>query len=280
MKLATIRTNGGVRAARFDGGKELVLLPFEDVGQLIASGSDWQQRAADGGGSRVSLEDASLAPVVPRPEKIFCVGLNYAAHAAEADLDVPEFPTLFSKYARSLIGASDDLVLPAVSPKVDWEIELGVIIGAPARDVKEADAEAAVAGYTIVNDISMRDWQVRTSQWLPGKTFENSTPVGPFLVTPDEVDHAHALDMTLTVDGEVMQHSSTDHMVFSVSRVIAYISEFITLVPGDLICTGTMSGVGHARTPPKYLQPGNVVTCTVAGLGAQTTRCVAPTEAS
>jgi acylpyruvate hydrolase len=275
MRLATIRTSDGVRAARVDG-EELVLLPFDDVGQLIASGRDWAQRAISGNGARVPLAEADFAPLTPWPEKIFCVGLNYADHAAEASLDIPKYPTLFSKYARSLIGADDNLVLPTISQSVDWEIELGVIIGAAARNVDESESEAAVAGYTIVNDISMRDWQMRTSQWLPGKTLEGSTPVGPFLVTPDEVDHAHALEMTLTVDGEVMQRSSSDKMVFSVGKIISYISTFITLAPGDLICTGTMSGVGHVRQPPVYLKAGNVVSCTIEGLGSQTTRCVAP----
>jgi acylpyruvate hydrolase len=275
MKLATIRTADGSRAARVEGD-ELVLLPFDDVGQLVASGPDWTDRAANGAGERVPLAGWNFAPVIPRPEKIFCVGLNYADHAAEANLDIPEYPTLFSKYSRSLLGALDDLVLPTISDAVDWEIELGVVIGSAVRDVDEGDADRAVAGYTIVNDVSMRDWQLRTSQWLPGKTLEDSTPVGPYLVTPDEVDHARSLDMRLTIDGELMQHSSTDKMVFSVAELIAYISKFITLVPGDLICTGTMSGVGHVRKPPMYLKAGNVVSCTIDGLGAQTTRCVAP----
>jgi acylpyruvate hydrolase len=274
MRFSTIRTQDGNCAARVDGD-EFVLLPFQDVGALLASGPDWADRGSVEG-TRVPLAEADLAPLTPAPEKIFCVGLNYADHAAEGGLDVASYPTLFAKYARSLIGAEDDLVLPEVSDAIDWEIELGVVIGSPVRDVSEDEALAAVAGYTIVNDISMRDWQLRTSQYLAGKTFEASTPVGPLLVTPDEIDHARALPMRLSVDGEVMQESSTDHLIFSVAKIVSYISSIITLVPGDLIATGTPSGVGHVRTPPTYLSPGNVVECSIEGLGSQTTRCVAP----
>jgi acylpyruvate hydrolase len=274
MRFTTIRTREGNCAARVDGD-ELTRLPFEDVGELVASGPDWAKQGS-GDGPRLPLAKADFAPLTPNPEKIFCVGLNYADHAAEANLEPPPYPTLFAKYSRSLIGPNDDLELPEVSDAVDWEVELGVVIGSPVRNVGEGEALAAVAGYTIVNDISMRDWQLHTSQYLAGKTFESSTPVGPFLVTPDEVDHAQALPVRLTVDGEVMQESSTDHLIFSVAKIISYISSIITLVPGDLIATGTPSGVGHVRTPPTYLSPGNVVECSIEGLGSQTTRCVAP----
>jgi acylpyruvate hydrolase len=277
MRFTTIRTQDGNCAARVDG-EELVLLPFEDVGALLASGADWADRGSVEG-MRQPLAGADFAPLTPSPEKILCVGLNYADHAAEANLAPLGYPTLFAKYARSLIGPEDDLVLPEVSDAVDWEVELGVVIGSPVRDVSEDEALAAVAGYTIVNDVSMRDWQLRTSQYLAGKTFESSTPVGPFLVTPDEVSHAQGLSMRLSVDGEVMQQSSTDHLIFSVAKIISYISSIITLVPGDLIATGTPSGVGHVRTPPTYLSAGNVVECSIEGLGSQTTRCVAPAPA-
>ncbi|QJY49929.1 fumarylacetoacetate hydrolase family protein [Pseudonocardia broussonetiae] len=274
MRLATIRTGSGPRAARVDGD-ELVLLTFADVGALIASGEDWAERAAAGTGPRVPLADADFAPLTPAPEKVFCVGLNYASHAAEADLPLPQHPTLFAKFGRSLIGANDDLAIPTASDKVDWEIELGVVIGRAARHVREEDALDHVAGYTIVNDVSMRDWQLRTSQFLAGKTFEASTPVGPFLVTPDEVDHARSLRMELSVDGRVRQSSATDDLVFSVPQIISYISTIITLAPGDLIATGTPAGVGHVADPPTYLTPGSTMSCTIDGLGTQSTRCVA-----
>lgn len=272
MKLTTVRSNGGVSAARVDGD-EAVLLPFSDVGALIASGEDWSDRAAQHQGDPVSLDGLSFAPVVPNPEKIFCVGLNYASHAEEASLDVLEYPTLFAKYPRALIGPFDDLVLPAVSTAIDWEIELAAIIGKPIRAVSEGDALDAVAGYAVVNDVSMRDWQLRTSQFLAGKTFEATTPFGPYVVTADEADHGRSLNMTLTVDGEPMQQANTDDLVFSVAELVSYISTIITLVPGDVILTGTPSGVGHVRTPPTYLTEGSVVESTIDKLGTQTTLC-------
>lgn len=273
MRFATIRTAGGTRAGRVDG-EEIRQLPFRDVGELLASGPDWS-RAATLDGPPIPLADADLAPLVPMPEKIFCVGLNYADHGAEAGLELPQYPTLFAKYARSLIGPDDDLALPSVSDAVDWEVELGVVIGSPVRNATEAEALEGIAGYTIVNDISMRDWQLRTSQYLSGKTFENSTPVGPCLVTPDEVDHARSLRLQLSVDGKLMQETTTDHLVFSPAQIVSYISSIITLVPGDLIATGTTSGVGHLQTPPRYLSPGDVIECSIEGIGSQTTHCVA-----
>jgi acylpyruvate hydrolase len=277
MRLATVRVDGTHRAGRLEGD-ELVLLPFADVGALLASGPDWTTRAADYDGERVSAVGANFAPLVPRPEKIFCVGLNYASHAAEARLAVPEFPTLFAKYARALIGARDELVLPQVSQAVDWEIELAVVIGRTVRDVSETEARDAVAGYAVVNDVSMRDWQLRTSQYLSGKTFEATTPFGPYLVTPDEANDGRSLRMCLAVDGEVMQQATTDDLIFPVPDLIAYASTIITLVPGDVILTGTPGGVGHVRTPPMYLKPGSVIEATVDQLGTQTTRCVASEE--
>jgi len=273
MRFATIRTDGGTKAARVDG-EELVLLPFSDVGALIASGPDWAERAAGVTGKSVGLAEADFAPLTPAPEKVICVGLNYHDHAQESDLQIPDVPTIFPKFSRSLIGPTDDIVMPPVSDKVDWEVELGVVIGRDARYVAKDEAEATIAGYTIVDDVSARDWQLQTSQWMPGKIVEGLTPVGPFLVTPDEVDHARSLGMRLTVDGEVMQDSSTSGMVFSPSEIISYISQVITLVPGDLIATGTPAGVGHVRDPSVYLTEGKVVETTIEGLGTQTNHCV------
>jgi acylpyruvate hydrolase len=274
MRFTTIRTADGTKAARVEG-EELVLLPFADVGALLASGEDWKRNGGAGDGERVALEGVDFAPLVVNPEKIFCVGLNYADHAAEGGLELPDYPTLFAKFARALIGPNDDLVLPdpSVSDWVDWELELGVVVGEPIRRASPEEAMEGVAGYTIVNDISMRDWQLRTSQYLAGKTFEASTPVGPFLVTPDEVDPVAGLAMKLTIDGETMQESSSDQIAIGVAEILSYISEIITLVPGDLIATGTMAGVGHVRTPPRYLRDGEVVECSIEGLGSQTTRC-------
>lgn len=273
MKLTTVRVDEELRAGRVDGDN-VVILPFPDVGALIASGEDWQERAARYSGEVIALDGASFAPVVPHPEKIFCVGLNYADHADEASLEVLGYPTLFAKFPRALIGPFDDLVLPESSNAIDWEIELAVVLGKRVRHASESEALEAVAGYAVVNDVSMRDWQLRTSQYLAGKTFEATTPFGPYLVTPDEANYGRSLNMTLTVNGEPMQRANTDNLVFSVQELISYISTIITLVPGDVILTGTPSGVGHVRTPPIYLTEGSVVEATIDHLGTQTTLCV------
>ena len=188
-----------------------------------------------------------------RPEKIVCVGLNYRNHILEMGRVLPDHPTLFAKYSSALIGAHDEIVLPRVFDRTDWEAELAVIIGAPARHTSVEDAPAAIAGYSVTNDVSVRDFQNRTLQWLQGKTFESSTPLGPELVTLDELDDAAGLELTCTVDGEQVQKALTSDLVFSPAALISYMSDIFTLRPGDVIATGTPAGVGHARTPPKYL---------------------------
>jgi acylpyruvate hydrolase len=216
---------------------------------------------------------------VPRPGKIICVGLNYRAHILETGREPPQYPTLFAKFAETLTGPRDELVLPSVSEKVDWEVELGVIIGRPVYRATPAEAAAAIAGYTVVNDVSMRDWQRRTLQWLQGKAFERSTPAGPYLVTPDEVGNAADLEVRCEVDGTIMQQSRTSDLVFSPADIVAYASQVITLKPGDLFATGTPGGVGNARKPPVYLQPGNVMRTWIEGLGECVNQCIAEKDA-
>jgi acylpyruvate hydrolase len=274
VRLVSARVDGGSRAARVEG-EELVMLEAPDVGALMAAGADWR-RAAAADGERISAKGLRLASLLPAPEKIICIGLNYRGHAEETGLGVPEFPTLFAKYSRALLGPEDDIVLPAGSAKVDWEAELGVVVGREVRHAGEDEAREAIGGYTVVNDISMRDWQARTRQWLSGKTFEASTPVGPALVTPDEIDDPDDLRVSCAVDGELVQDSSTSDLVFGPAALISYISTIITLVPGDLIVTGTPAGIGAARKPPRFLAPGQVVTTTVAQVGELVNTCVAP----
>jgi acylpyruvate hydrolase len=182
---------------------------------------------------------------------------------------------VFSKYAIALIGAHDDIWLPGESSAVDWEAELGIVIGRAVRRASAAEARDAIAGYTVVNDVSMRDWQYRTAQWDAGKTWEHATPVGPWLVTPDEVDHATDLRVTCDVDGERMQDGSTADLLFDPVETVRYLSTICTLEPGDLISTGTPAGVGHGRTPPVYLRPGQVVRTAIEGIGELVNRCVA-----
>ncbi|EFC82923.1 fumarylacetoacetate hydrolase family protein [Parafrankia sp. EUN1f] len=266
MRLSTVRRPGGETAAGRVEGDEIVLLPFASVGTLIASGPDWRQAAAVDG-ERIEREGADLAPLVPQPPKIVCMGLNYATHLKEMGRTPPTHPTLFAKYASSLIGAHDDIIVPPVTSEVDWEGELAFVIGSTVRFADEDSACAAIAGYTVMNDITMRDWQFRTLQFLQGKTFEGSTPLGPELVTPDELDNADDLALRTLVNGEVMQKSRTSDLLFPPATIVAYVSQFITLVPGDVLTTGTPGGVGHGRDPKVYLADGDVVTVAIDGIG-------------
>jgi len=220
------------------------------------------------------LDVAQLAPVVPRPGKIFCLGLNYRSHAAELGRELPEHPTLFAKFPNALIGARDDIVLPAVSDQVDWEVELAFFIGTRIKHASAAEAAQAIAGFSVLNDISVRDFQHRTSQFLQGKIFEASTPVGPYLVTPDELaGPAPDLALTCEVDGEAVQQGRTSDLVWSPIDLVIYISQITTLEPGDLISTGTPAGVGYGREPPIFLRPGQVVRSWVEGIGELVNRC-------
>ena len=274
MRLATVRLNGVTTAVRVEDTKAVVL-PFPTVREVMESSVDWQERVANMEGPTVDTATLDFAPLIPNPEKTICVGLNYRAHALEAGHAIPAYPVLFAKYSRSLIGANDPIVIPESTEQVDWEVELAVVIGREIRDVSARQALDAVAGATIFNDVSMRDWQFRTPQFLQGKTFESSTPVGPYLVTLDELGDPGQLDLSCHVDGAEMQSSNTRDLIFSTAEVIAYISSIITLVPGDLIATGTPSGVGVARKPPVFLRPGSEVRCMVQGLGEQRNRCIA-----
>jgi acylpyruvate hydrolase len=222
---------------------------------------------------------ASFAPVVLRPSKIICVGLNYREHILETGRELPEYPTLFAKFADTLLGPRDDLVLPAVSERVDWEAELGVVIGRPVHRASRDEAAAAIAGYTVTNDVSMRDWQRRTAQWLQGKAFERTTPAGPYLVTGEEVGDAADLEIRCEVDGAVRQSSRTSDLLFKPADIAAYASQVSTLQPGDLLLTGTPGGVGDARQPPVYLQPGQLLRTVIEGLGECVNRCVAEKSA-
>jgi acylpyruvate hydrolase len=272
MKLATIRTPAGTRAVRVDsdGATDLGVADVVDVLRR----PDWRTWAATADGPRHALADLDYAPVVVAPEKIVCVGLNYRNHILEMGRELPEYPTLFAKFNRALIGAYDEIELPTVSPAIDWEAELGVVVGAEVRNASVAEARAAIAGYTVVNDVTVRDWQYRTPQWLQGKTFEATTPVGPWLVTDgapstSQAPASYAVSFALTceVDGDVVQKADTGDLVFDPAELVAYVSTIVTLVPGDLIATGTPGGVGHARDPRRYLADGNELVTRIEGVG-------------
>jgi acylpyruvate hydrolase len=216
---------------------------------------------------RVPLAEVRLLPVVPHPGKIVCVGLNYRAHAEEGGYDVPDYPALFTKFAETLVAAGDPILLPPESAAVDFEAELAFVIGHTVRRAAGASALEAVAGYTAANDISMRDYQYRTAQWLPGKNWAASTPLGPFLVTPDEVGDPHQLHIALELNGERMQSANTSQFIFDVPTLVATISEFIPLAPGDVVLSGTPSGVGYRRDPKILLRNGDRVTVEIERVG-------------
>jgi acylpyruvate hydrolase len=271
MKIATIRVAGGTAAVRIDS-EEAVELGHPDVVDVLST-PGWHIWAAEADGARHDLAGLDYAPVVVRPEKIICVGLNYRQHILEMGRELPDYPTLFAKFTRSLVGAYDTIELPAASDAIDWEAELAVVIGAPVRNESTNAACAAIAGFTVINDVTARDWQYRTPQWLQGKTFEASTPVGPFLVT----DHGGVLppsEVRCTIDGRDVQKANTADLVFDPATLVAYISQIITLVPGDLIATGTPGGVGHARDPRQYIHDQSVVETSIDGLGACRNRFV------
>jgi len=273
MELVTVRYEDGTRAGRVDGD-EIVLLPWPTVKEVLVDDGLAQAAAIDDG-PVVARAGTDLAPVVPKPDKIICVGVNYADHIAEMGHETPGHPTYFCKYHRALIGPDDDIVLPPpeVSTSVDWECELALIIGRPVRNASAEEALAAIAGFCALNDVSVRDWQTRTSQFLAGKTFEGLTPVGPGMVTADVLGDGIGLSLSTTVNGEVKQQSSTDQLVFNTVDLVVDLSRIMTLDPGDIISTGTPGGVGAARTPPEFLKPGDEVVVEVEGVGRLANRC-------
>ena len=228
-------------------------------------------------------DDARLGPPVCRPSKLICIGLNYADHARESGMALPDEPVIFFKATSAICGPYDDLILPRGSVKTDWEVELAVVIGKRASYVAEADAMDRVAGYMLHNDYSERTFQLEQGgQWVKGKSCDTFAPLGPFLATKDDIPDPHNLALWLTVNGQTVQESSTSNLVFGVPALVSYLSRFMTLLPGDVISTGTPAGVGLGFDPPRYLKPGDVVALGIEGLGAsrQVARAYEPTEAA
>ena len=256
---------------------------------ISAFGSDYDEAFFRGNGSQklrdwlennlniCPIIDKSIrlgAPLV-RPSKIVCVGLNYAMHAKESGMDIPEEPILFFKASSAIVGPYDSIVIPKGSKKTDWEVELAVIIGKKASYVSEIDAMDHVFGYVLHNDVSERAYQLEHSgQWVKGKSCDSFAPVGPFIATPDEIKDPNNLDLWLKLNGEVMQKSNTSDFIFNIQSVVSYISQFMTLLPGDIISTGTPFGVGMGLTPPRYLKEGDVVELGIEGLGTSKQRCI------
>lgn len=245
---------------------------FTSLLQVLGGGADAADRVQrwiyhPPGGSRINPADVRLLSPIPRPPKLICIGLNYRDHAEESKAQVPDVPTVFSKFQTAVTGHKHPIVLPKNSTKPDYEAEFAVVIGKGGRHIPEERWREHVFGYTIMNDVSARDFQMATSQWMMGKTFDTFAPIGPALVSADEIADPHALDISLTLNGETMQHSNTRNLIFGVPRLVAYLSSVFTLEPGDVIATGTPAGVGFARKPPRWLKPGDECRIQIQGLG-------------
>ncbi|MBY8863452.1 fumarylacetoacetate hydrolase family protein [Nocardia sp. CA2R105] len=271
MRLATVRLDGTTAAARLDGeGNAYLIEGCRDLSELLGT-RDWRSKVSGPAQRTVQAADLDYAPVVPCPSKIICVGLNYRHHIAEMGHQPPEYPTLFTKFSEALTGPCDDVIVPEYAAnQMDWEGELAVVIGTRAYRVSEADAANYIAGYTVINDFTMRDYQNRTSQWDQGKNFEKTSGFGPYLST----DYVPGTRIETRLDGELVQSASTDDLVFGPARLIEYISHIVTLQPGDVISTGTPGGVGHAREPQRYIEHGQTVEVSVGGLGSVRNRTI------
>lgn len=275
MRLVTYQSPTGPRAAG-QRGDALVDLNQTDpqlpssLKQLVALGPTMLERAAQAiaTGKPIAGPAKLLAPI-PDPQKVLCVGLNYADHARESGAEPPPEPVFFSKFSSAVIGPDEPIVLPKVSQQVDYEAELVVVIGRQGRDIPRQQALEHVAGYTVGHDVSARDWQLNKpgKQWLLGKTFDTFAPIGPALVTPDEVGDVGRLRVQLRLNGRTLQDSSTEQLIFQVDELVAYVSQVCTLLPGDIIFTGTPPGVGFARKPPVFMQPGDVAEVEIERLG-------------
>lgn len=265
MQFASVFDGDTPRAVLLDGEVARPLRGLAELGPATPS-SLLREPPVDRSAA-LGLAGLHFRPVVPRPGKVICVGLNYVAHVEETRRDLPEYPVLFTKFAGTLTGPYDPIPRPPESAAVDYEGELAVVIGARARRISPAHAADVVAGYAVANDISMRDYQYKTHQWLQGKAWDRSTPVGPALVTADEAPDLAALTLRTTVNGELVQEASLAQLIFDVPKLVSTISEFTTLEPGDLILTGTPGGVGFRRDPQLLLGDGDVVSVEVEGIG-------------
>jgi 2-keto-4-pentenoate hydratase/2-oxohepta-3-ene-1,7-dioic acid hydratase in catechol pathway len=269
MRIVSFRRNGKISYGLLEGG-EIADLPGLDpqlppaLNDALPALRGYAPPAATR--KTVSLSDVTLLPVIPSPQKIICIGVNYADHAAETGQAPPPYPTVFAKFANTLAASGDPIVLPSASAMPDYEGELAVVIGRPGRQITEQDALDYVAGYTAFNDVSARDFQGHTSQWTMGKSPDTFGPLGLALLTADEIPDPQKLELRTTVNGEVLQQASTADMMFTVRQLIAYLSQTMTLLPGDVIATGTPSGIGAARTPPRFLRPGDTVVISIDGV--------------
>jgi 2-keto-4-pentenoate hydratase/2-oxohepta-3-ene-1,7-dioic acid hydratase in catechol pathway len=280
LKLVTYRLAGGQPEAGVLSGDNVVGLAaagFPDVISILSGGADARARVegAVAQSAPVPLSSVTLLAPVPRPPKLICVGLNYRDHAIESGMEIPKVPTIFNKFPNTVIAHGDKIVLPKNSTKPDYEAEMAFVIGKGGRHIAAGDWKDHVFGYTIVNDVSARDFQMATTQWLMGKTFDTFAPMGPTLVSADEIADPHALDISLTINGETLQSSNTRELIFRIPDLIAYLSSVVTLEPGDVVSTGTPAGVGFVRKPPRFLHDGDEVVVRIQGLGELRNTCKA-----
>jgi 2-keto-4-pentenoate hydratase/2-oxohepta-3-ene-1,7-dioic acid hydratase in catechol pathway len=283
VKLVTFRRRTGVAPEPGVLQKDIIypLTPFgyADVESFIAAGAaaltSVRALISNSGIGTVPLSGVQLLSPLLRPPRIFCVGLNYQDHATESKMVVQAVPTIFMKLASAITGPDSDIVLPANSTQPDYEAELAVVIGQSAKNVTRDNWRECVFGYTILNDVSARDVQLATSQWTLGKSFPTFCPIGPWVVTADELTDPHSLDVTLTIGGETLQQANTRDLIFDIPAVLGYISAIVPLEPGDIVSTGTPQGVGLGRTPQRWMRPGEEVAIEVSGIGRLVNRTVA-----
>jgi 2-keto-4-pentenoate hydratase/2-oxohepta-3-ene-1,7-dioic acid hydratase in catechol pathway len=252
-----------------DAVVDLTPLGFSSLLDVIEAGAAGLEKVAAYVPSQAGtpLVQVRLKAPIPKPRKLICVGLNYRDHAEETGQEIPQVPTIFNKFATAVIAAGEPVVLPKVSTSPDYEAEFAFVIGKGGRHIAPESWADHVFGYTIVNDVSARDYQRATSQWLMGKTFDTFAPIGPWIVTKDEIANPHALDIRMVINGEVLQDSNTKHLIFKIPELIAFLSSVFTLEPGDIVSTGTPAGVGAARKPPRWLRPGDDLRVVIPAIG-------------
>jgi len=274
MRLVTLERNGSAEPGVISGDQVISLkgAGFSTLLAVIEGGLEARQQAEKWlerppASAVTSLASTRLLAPIPRPPKIICVGLNYRDHAIESKMEIPKVATIFAKFATSVIGPGDAIVLPKNSVKPDYEAEFAFVIGKRGRHIPKERWQEHVFGYTNLNDVSARDYQMATTQWMMGKTFDTFAPFGPAIVTADEIPDPHALDIQMIINGEVLQNSNTSQLIFRIPELIEYLSSVCTLEPGDIVSTGTPSGVGFSRTPPRWLRAGDDVVVKISGLG-------------
>jgi len=280
MRLVTFEQAGHRRAGVVRNGEVVSLdtAGFPDLLSVLQGGTTALQKVeafAATAPAAVPLASVKFCAPIPDPPKILCMGLNYRDHAKEANMEIPKYPVIFAKYTNTVIGCGDPIVLPKNSSKPDYEAEFGFVIGKRARHIKAEDWRNYVFGYMNCNDVSARDYQMSVSQWTMGKNFDTFAPMGPYLVSADEIDDPHNLNISLTLNGETMQTSNTRELIFKIPETVAFLSSVMTLEPGDVVLTGTPAGVGFSRKPPRWLTPGDEVVVRVEGLGELRNTCVA-----